>query len=990
MQFSQGFSQVEHENGHGCRSAALRAGNMVRNALLAFVLFFAISMLTLAFGQVAQASALVMDDQSIAVAADDETPGSGTDDGDGTDDGTGSGTDTGDDTGDGTEIGDGTETGGSTGTETGGNAGTGTETGDADDAAPLADDVFPSVSYVDDKGNVMEATDVTRITEDTTTLNTGWYFVMSAFQINHALTVTGDVNIILQNACDVTIQGGIRLGTGASLTIWSQSQSYGTTGPDAPGSLYVIAGAPGGEGGAITLADDATTTASGGVTINGGIISATTKVGNGPGIGGGLNSLVINNGSVTAIGSNAPGIGAWKDDMGSVTINGGTVNATGGVGGAGIGSCAGLTNSKYQGWLKSVTINGGTVYALGGPGAAGIGGAGDSAIPTITIDNSIGGNTVVEATGAPGGTFELEDGSYITAGPGAGLGSGDGSSNKGSVTIKGGTVTATGGSAGSGPVGGAPDGSAWGIGDNTGDSVFQAAPGGNAFVVTNAVDGTVSDSAWSGVLISGNEGRVYGNPTVSVDAEVPNDATLTIEPGQTLTVDNGVRLTNFGTIVNDGTLQNNGVIRNGGKIEGENAVSGTAPIDLPDQDAPPAPVVIDVTSDMVQLKTIEAEGHGTLQYGYAIGNGTPGHWQTGNVFSKLTPSTTYTFYARFTGNADWREAISAPSEAVTTDAAKYKVTVIDSKASQTGAGNYAPGDKVVIDAGTRLGYSFAGWRVEPTGAVTINAPSSAQTYFTMPSESVTIYAEWKPWGKVTNVTDVDKNYLNAQFAQDENAVAANMFASGSSEMQKLVNGTALDVWVESSSDGIGSVDKALIEAQAHASSYTIAGYLNLTLWQQFAGAAKVQVTEANGAISIKIVLPESWYKTAAGYVRSFKVITAHNNTVKVLDATYENDKAILTFSSSQFSPFAVVYTDTVKPDDPDNPSNPDDPSNPDNPSNPGSNGGSGSTGSNGSSAGNGDVPDTTDHDTSGLDLGIMLLIALAAGLALGLVRKVRA
>ena len=88
---------------------------------------------------------------------------------------------------------------------------------------------------------------------------------------------------------------------------------------------------------------------------------------------GGMGTLVIHGGVITATGNNrAAGIGGGEDrgiqPNGSVTIYGGTVTATGGYKAAGIGG----GNDAGQG--GPVTIYGGTVTATGGDGAAGIGG----------------------------------------------------------------------------------------------------------------------------------------------------------------------------------------------------------------------------------------------------------------------------------------------------------------------------------------------------------------------------------------------------------------------------------------------------------------------------------------------------------------------------------------------------------------------------------------------------------------------------------------
>lgn len=70
----------------------------------------------------------------------------------------------------------------------------------------------------------------------------------------------------------------------------------------------------------------------------------------------------------------------------------------------------------------------------------------------------------------------------------------------------------------------------------------------------------------------------------------------------------------------------------------------------------------------------------------------------------------------------------------------YILTVGGSYSGNTGAGNYSQGAKVTINAGTRSGYSFAGWT--SADGITFTNKNSATTTFTMPAKNVTITAEW--------------------------------------------------------------------------------------------------------------------------------------------------------------------------------------------------------------------------------------------------------
>ena len=123
--------------------------------------------------------------------------------------------------------------------------------------------------------------------------------------------------------------------------------------------------------------------------------------------------------------ASAIGSGGFGSSCGAITINGGTIIATGVDKGAGIGS------GYYYSSCGAITIKGGIVTATGGEGEAGIGsGYYYSSCGAITITGGI-----VTATGGDNG---------------AGIGSGYFESSCGDITITGGIVTATGGDNGAG------------------------------------------------------------------------------------------------------------------------------------------------------------------------------------------------------------------------------------------------------------------------------------------------------------------------------------------------------------------------------------------------------------------------------------------------------------------------------------------------------------------------------------------------------------
>jgi len=234
---------------------------------------------------------------------------------------------------------------------------------------PFAAMATDAVPYLDETGVQHSQDNVTVYSSSNlppSTLTTGWYLLSGTFDSNSRITIDGDVFLILENDCDVSVLGGIFVESGFSLTIYCQS--FGSD----MGSLY--AESSNGSGNA--------------------------------GIGGGLNNLrfgsvIINGGTVNAIGDDGgSGIGTgggtlFTGDLGDITINNGTVSAQGGSNGAGIGGVN--ITLGFQLGTSSVTIKGGTVIAQSAV-AESIGDGGTLSLPIAytywanTVNADPGGN----------------------------------------------------------------------------------------------------------------------------------------------------------------------------------------------------------------------------------------------------------------------------------------------------------------------------------------------------------------------------------------------------------------------------------------------------------------------------------------------------------------------------------------------------------------------------------------------------------------------
>ncbi|MCL2490903.1 MAG: InlB B-repeat-containing protein [Propionibacteriaceae bacterium] len=177
---------------------------------------------------------------------------------------------------------------------------------------------------------------------------------------------------------------------------------------------------------------------------------------------GSTNTFTCNDTSSTGTGHRA---GIEVSPSASLTIEGsGTLNATGGNYGAGIGGTyLNTSTSDVQAANESgaITIDGGIVNATSGTYAAGIGGALNGSSGTVTINGGTvtasstdGGAGIGGGRDAPGGTTVINGGTvYATGGAihgGAGIGGGGdinaGSLSTGNLEHTGGNITITGGS----------------------------------------------------------------------------------------------------------------------------------------------------------------------------------------------------------------------------------------------------------------------------------------------------------------------------------------------------------------------------------------------------------------------------------------------------------------------------------------------------------------------------------------------------------------
>ena len=202
--------------------------------------------------------------------------------------------------------------------------------------------------------------------------------------------------------------------------------------------------------------------------------------------------------------------GVEKNNEGNLTIadqnKDGSLNATGGKHGAGIGGGG-------EGAGTDITVSGGKVNATGGEGGAGIGGGNRGAGSSITIENG-----EVKATGGESG---------------AGIGGGNQGDGSG-ITVKNGKVNATGGENGAG-IGGGNQGAGSGITvkngkvNATGGKYSAGIGGGNLGDGTNI---TVNNGEVKATGGDGGAGIGGGAEGSGSEIAVSGDAQVTVQGGK--------------------------------------------------------------------------------------------------------------------------------------------------------------------------------------------------------------------------------------------------------------------------------------------------------------------------------------------------------------------------------------------------------------------------------------------------------------------------
>ena len=243
----------------------------------------------------------------------------------------------------------------------------------------------------------------------------------------------------------------------------------------------------------------------------------------------------------------------------------------------------------------------------------------------------------------------------------------------------------------------------------------------------------------------------------------------------------------------------------------------------------------------------------------------------------------------------------------------YPVMVRDSYAQDSGQGQYAAGDTVVVNAGVRDGYMVEFWNGTPSDKIDFTIIDSSHASFVMPEGAVMVSPQWVRIGDISDVTDVEANALQARLVNSgvdlaERVLPADAFA----QLPALKD---VDIWLKSV-EGISDADAALVAENL--GDWTLANEVDLTLFYRMDGT-ETQIHETNKPVTVQLTLPDSAINADTSKTRTYEVLRVHEGVVSVIPVTFDADAKTLTFETDRFSAYAIAYKDTAAttPDDED-------------------------------------------------------------------------
>ena len=143
------------------------------------------------------------------------------------------------------------------------------------------------------------------------------------------------------------------------------------------------------------------------------------------------------------------------------------------------------------------------------------------------------------------------------------------------------------------------------------------------------------------------------------------------------------------------------------------------------------------------------------------------------------------------------------------------------------------------------------------------------------------------------------------------------------EQKSAANGakTAISLHIADITATVSDTEKELI-AKKLSVGQSAGMYLDIVLKAAVGESTRV-VTDTNEALTMKITVPESLRNTDTSKKRTYDIVRVHGKDAVVLSSEFNQDDMTITFTTGQFSTYAVVYKDTaVTPEQPTIPEQP--------------------------------------------------------------------
>ena len=451
-----------------------------------------------------------------------------------------------------------------------------------------------------------------------------------------------------------------------------------------------------------------------------------------------------------------------------------------------------------------------------------------------------------------------------------------------SLTVNGGSLTASGG--------GNNDGILFYVGslsDTTNattsltvtDNAIVDARNGGIRASGVSVTPNVDIGSTGGIVFNGNTGTVYGKVELQED--------ITIGEGESLTVPDGSSLNCNDKLTNSGTI-----LASGGTVTG--SLSGGAEVTTPSITAQPTGQTVTEGSTAKFSVTASAD-NGELTYQWQQSTDSGSSWA--NIESAT--SAKYTTEATTTSMSGYQYRCvvkSASGVGVISQAATLTVNKGVSPTSYSISANVAPagagtvkvngsGTSATVEANSDVtltataneGYRFTGWT--SSGGGTFGNASSAETTFTMPAGNVTVTAQF---AKVVTGVKLDKEALGLRTGgsatltatvQPSDATNQNVtWQSDNANVATVQNGTVTAVGAGETTITVQTQDgnytatcKVTVTQRSSGSSNTPAEY-NLRFDTNGGDAMSTIVKQANTAIDLdKYVPTRDGYKFVGWY-----------------------------------------------------------------------------------------------------------------------------